>query len=431
MAAINSMRRRVVITGLGVTAPNGLGHESFWRNSMAGHSGVRKIRAFSTARLSTKIAGIIEAFDPNDWQISNKVVSSTDRYIHFALAASAMAVEHAGLSKKSITLSKSGVCIATAIAGTSYMEQVFLDASAQATAPINRRKIPPSLYLNASFTGATSFVANAYGANGPTISFATGCTAGLDALGFAFECIRTARADIMIAGAAEAPLTPLTIAAFDVIGALSCSYNDAPERASRPFDKNRDGFVLSEGCGILILEAYEHALARGATILAELSGFGSTCNAYHMSNLPPDGEALCRAIELACADAHILPNKIDHVNAHGSSTLQNDACETFAIFKSMGEHAKSVPVCSLKSMNGHALSAANAIEAVACVLSLLYQEVPPTINYETPDPECFLDYVPNIGRKVKLDYILKTASGFSGIHSAMIFQRYSKSSYPL
>ncbi|WP_189532434.1 beta-ketoacyl-[acyl-carrier-protein] synthase family protein [Paludibacterium paludis] len=415
---------RVVVTGLGVVAPNGLGHREFWNNCMAGRPGIRKITAFPTDGLTAKIAGIVEGFTPGDWRIPKALADRTDRYVHFAMAASAMAVEHARLDAGTLAGERTGVCIATAIAGTPYMERVFLASTERATGPVDSHAVPADLYLNAGFNGATSAVAGHYGAAGPVMSLATGCTAGLDALGYALDCIRAGDADIMLAGASEAPLTPLAMAAFDVIGALTNSRNDCPERASRPFDKTRDGFVLGEGSGVLVLESYEHARARGARILAELSGFGSTCNAYHMTDLPPDGEALCRAAALAVEDAGISPEAIDHVNAHGSSTPQNDANESFALVKLMGDHAKTIPVCSLKSMNGHALSAANAIEAVACVLSLMHQEVPPTINYEEPDPDCFLDYVPNIGRKASMDHVLKTASGFSGIHSAVVFRRY-------
>jgi 3-oxoacyl-(acyl-carrier-protein) synthase len=241
----------------------------------------------------------------------------------------------------------------------------------------------------------------------------------LDAIGFALDCIRHGDADVMICGAAEAPITPVAMAAFDVIGALS-KRNDAPQRASRPYDAHRDGFVLGEGAGILILEERSHALRRGATLLAEVRGFGSCNNAFHMTDLPPDGAALARSMRLALDDARLQGSTVDYVSAHGSSTSQNDANETAALKSVLGAHAYRVPISSLKSMVGHPLAAANALEAVSSVLTIQRGEVPPTINYETPDPACDLDYVPNEGRRRRVDVVLTGASGFSGIHSALV-----------
>ncbi|MBU2713433.1 beta-ketoacyl-[acyl-carrier-protein] synthase family protein [Zooshikella harenae] len=416
-------QRRVVVTGLGVIAPNGIGTEQFWQNCMQGVSGVDVVSQFDTAGLEAKIAGIVKGFIPSDWEISEEQGQRLDRHVLFALAASKMAMSVAGLQAGVIPDELMGVSIATAIAGTGYMEQAFLRYTDHASKPIDYSQVDRHLYPYIGFNSASTEVAAQYHLCGPTASLATGCTAGLDALGFALECIRNNEADVMLAGATEAPLTPITMAAFDIIGALSSSHNESPTEASRPFDKNRDGFVLGEGCGILVLEEYEHACRRGAPILAEVCGFGSTCNAYHMTDLPEDGEELLRSMSLALEDADIKPGQIDHVNAHGSSTPQNDVNESQALLKLMGEHARHIPVCSLKSMNGHALSAANAIEMVAAVLSLVHQQVPPTINYQTADPDCPLDYVANQGRAAAMSYVLKAASGFSGIHSAVVLKR--------
>lgn len=416
---------RIVVTGLGIIAPNGASIESFWANCRAGLSGVARISDFDVKQYHSQVAGIVMDFDPAQWGIDAEQCSTLDRHALFALAASAQAVDQAGLDSQTIDRDRLGVCIATAIAGTTYMEAEFLRRTQGAREAFDGTRVEPSLTTNACFHLAATEVARRWGARGPVHTLATGCTGGLDALGHAAELIRSGGADMVIAGAAEAPLTPIALAAFDIIRALVGDRNEDPARASRPYDKHRAGFVLGEGCGVLILERLDHAEARGARVLAELSGFGSTCNAYHMTDLAPDGVDLHRAMKLAFADAHSSAEAIDHVNAHGSSTRQNDINETNALKHALGAHAYAVPVCSLKSIVGHALAAANAIEAVAAVLSILHQTTPPTINLETPDPDCDLDYVREGARAVAIDHVLKDASGFSGIHSAVVLSRYS------
>lgn len=420
---------RVVITGMGVVAPNGIGVEDFWRNCLAGKSGVARIETFDAGKFTTQIAGVVQDFDPDRLDLTRRQKNGLDRYALFALAAADEAMIQSGLSQSGLPgaawdRSRFGVCIATAIGGTKYMEEEFLRLTGGAAGPINPERASRNLLLGASFHVASSEVARKYGAEGPVQTLATGCTAGLDAIGHALELIRSGEADIVVAGAAEAPITPIALAAFDMIGALASDSNEEPELASRPYDKTRSGFVLGEGCGVFVLESLSHARARGAAILAEVKGFGSCCNAYHMTDLAPDGEDLHRAMKLALADAGVSPAQIDYVNGHGSSTPQNDVNETNALKKTLGQRAHGVPVSSLKSIVGHALAAANAVETVAVVLSILHQEVPPTINYRIPDPDCDLDYVAEGARKTRIDHVLKDASGFSGIHSALVLARF-------
>ena len=417
-------RRRVVITGMGVVSPNGVGVGDFWRNCLAGKSGVATIKTFDTSKFDAKIAGVVEDFRPERFDITDKQKNSLDRYALFALAAAEEAMNQSGLLGRAFARSRLGVCIATAIAGTKYMEEEFLRLTSGGANPINPELASRNLLVGASFHVASSEVAKKYDARGPVQTLATGCTAGLDAIGHACELIRSEEADIIIAGATEAPITPIALAAFDIVGALAGDRNDAPETASRPYDKTRTGFVLGEGCGVLVLESLEHAKARGAAILAEVVGFGSCCNGQHMTDLAPDGEDLHRAMKLALTDAGIGPKLIDYVNAHGSSTPQNDVNETNAVKKTLGRRAYEIPLSSLKSIVGHALAAANAVEVVAAVLAIQHQEVPPTTNYRVADPDCDLDYVPEGARKTRIDYVLKDASGFSGIHSAIILARY-------
>ncbi|NMO18038.1 beta-ketoacyl-[acyl-carrier-protein] synthase family protein [Pyxidicoccus fallax] len=415
-------RRRVVVTGIGIVAPNGVGKQAFWANAMAGRSGVHPVEVFPTRGFKSRIAGQALDFDPLAQGLTAEQARRLDRYIQFALVAAREAVAESGLENAQVDKERVGVCVGNAICGTPLMERDFLVLTERGTRPIAPEKVRSTLYQAATFNVASAEVASRYGALGPSTALTTGCTGGLDAIGFALDCIRNGDADVMIAGAAEAPITPVAMAAFDVIGALS-KRNDAPQKASRPYDKNRDGFVLGEGAGILILEERSHALRRGAPILAEVRGFGSCNNAFHMTDLPADGAALARSLRLALDDAGMRGTEVDYVSAHGSSTAQNDANETAALKSVLGAHAYEVPISSLKSMCGHPLAAANALEAVSSVLTLTRGELPPTINYETPDPACDLDYVPNEGRRKQVDVVLKGASGFSGIHSALVLTR--------
>lgn len=417
----SAKRKRVVITGLGVISPIGIGKEAFWKNCVKGNSGVRRIDRFPVDQFKSRICAAVEGFEPREFNLTENQLARLDRYVQFALAAAKMAVQDAKLSSDEVDCRRAGVSIANAIAGTTAMEQEFLRRTEQCTGPFDLAWTSKALYQAFTYSTASLEVAAAFHFKGACPTLPTGCAAGLDAIGFSFDLIRDGYADIMIAGAAEAPICPVTLAAFDVLGTVSAKRNHAPEKASRPFDKERDGFVLGEGCGILILEEREHALNRKASILAELYGYGSTCNAYHMTELLPDGEDLARALAIALADAGAGPEQIDYINSHGSSTPQNDVNGTAAYKTVLGERAYEVPVSSLKSMQGHALAAASAMELVACVQSLVNKEIHPTINYEYPDSRCDLNYVPNHSiRPERLNLILKDASGFSGIHSALV-----------
>jgi beta-ketoacyl-acyl-carrier-protein synthase II len=388
---------------------------------MSGRSGICPLDRFPTDGFKSKIAGQIQDFDPREHGLREDQVRRLDRYAQLAVAAAKMAVKDAGLPVSMLASDASGVCIGNAICGILAVEQEFLVLTERGRERLDPTWAMRTLYQASTFNVASAEVAALHGARGPCITLSTGCTGGLDAIGAAFDVIRSGEADIMLCGAAEAPITPIAIAAFDVVGALSTKRNDAPASASRPFDVQRDGFVLGEGAGVIVLEERAHALKRGAPIYAELRGFGSCNNAYHMTDLAPDGADLARAIELALADARMRPDEIDYICAHGSSTPQNDVNETAAIKKALGKHAYKVAVSSIKSMVGHPLAAANALESVAAVLAIHKGQLPPTINHDRPDPACDLYYVPNKGVEKKVNVVLKDASGFSGLHGALLF----------
>jgi len=347
-----------------------------------------------------------------------------DRYVQFGVTCAKMAVEDSKIDFSKEDLEKIGVVLANAIYGTKYMEEEFLRVTNNGKEPIDPAKASSVLYDAAMFNTPSSEISARYRLNGLCETLSTGCTAGADAVGFAFEKIQYDEADVMITGASEAPLCPITFAAFDVIKVLSAR-NDEPEKASRPFDGDRDGFVLSEGCGILILEELGHALSRGAPIYCEITGFGTCCSAYHMTDLPADGDGMAACIGFALKDAELLPEDIDYINAHGSSTRQNDVFETNGYKQVFGNRVYDIPISSLKSMIGHPLAAANSIELVADALIFENDALPPTINQEVPDPDCDLDYIPNKAREKRVDRIIKTSSGFSGIHSSMILSRWN------
>jgi beta-ketoacyl-acyl-carrier-protein synthase II len=421
------MKKRVVVTGLGVIAPSGIGLEEFWRNISGGVSAVTKVTNFDVSQFNSQIAGQVEGFVPRHFGLSEEEAQRMDRYVQFALAAAKMAVEHARLDFNHVDKRRVGVILANAISGTKYMEEEFLRVTHNGKEPIDPRLVRPDLYDASMFNTPSSEISNLWKLKGICTTVSTGCTAGTDSVGLSFETIQDGRQDVIITGASEAPLTPITFGAFDVINVLSV-YNDAPAKASRPFDGKRNGFVISEGCGILILEELEHALRRRANIYAEVLGYGTCNNAFHMTDLPADGEAMAECIRLALEDAGITPDTIGYINAHGSSTQQNDVFETAAYKKVFHDGAYKIPISSLKSMFGHPLAAANALELVACTFIFKHNFLPPTINQEVPDPRCDLDYIPNKGRENKVDYILKTSSGFSGLHSSLVLKRWEEAS---
>lgn len=414
--------KKVVITGLGVIAPNGTGIEKFWSNTLQGISGIKSYEWGKRFGFKSASIGQVDDFSPFLYDVAERQIQGGGRYLQFALAAANMAVADAGLQISEIERTRFGVMVASAIADAATMEQNLLLMTDNGTVDVNRDWVGTQFYDNLDFGIAASSIARKYGAMGPVSSLSTGCTAGLDALGFAFEQIRSGKADVMIAGASEAPLCPLSIGAFEALGALSTRDCRDKTQASCPFSAERDGFVIAEGCGIFILEEYTHAIRRGAKIYTEVAGYASINNAYHMTDLPPDGEALARCMHAALEDANCDINDIDHIGAHGSSTAQNDANETGAIKRVFGDRAFQIPVNSLKAMTGHALAAANAIELVAMCLEIQHQMVYPTINYHQIDEQCDLDYVPNEARVASIRSAIKLSSGFSGIHSAVVLQ---------
>lgn len=416
------MQRKVVVTGLGVVAANGIGTKAFAEALWRGESAVERISSFDPSTFGSQIAGECRTFVPEAAGISSDTLYRDDRVVHLVLAAANEAMENAGLQKGYADPTRLGVSIATSVTGTKRMAEHFAAITEEGRLPLQPDLAHPFIQRAATFNTVSAVVANQFGLEGPCATLSTGCTGGNDVIGFALDSIRRDEADVMVVGASEAPITPIVVAAFGVIGALS-ERNAEPQRASRPFDRDRDGFVIGEGAGVLVLEEWEHARRRGAHIYCEVSGFGSTCNAYHMTDLHPDGTALARSISLALADAACPAEKIEYINAHGSSTPQNDVCETNAIKRAFGHRARQIPISSLKSMIGHALAAANAVELVACALAFEQNTLPPTINLEQPDPACDLDYVPNVAREWHGRGIASLSSGFGGIHSTVIMER--------
>lgn len=417
-------KRRVVITGIGVISPNGIGKENAWRGFSSGKSGVKLVDGFDVSVFNTKIAAEVRDFDPFKLGLTHEEAVRMDRYVQFGVAAADMAVSDSGLNFSKVNPARVGVCLANAICGTKYMEEEFALVTDDGKHPIDPAKVRPDLYDAAMFNTPSIEISTRYSLKGICDTLSTGCTAGTDSLGFGLETIQDGEHDIMFCGGAEAPITPITFGAFDVVNVLSCR-NDNPEAASRPFDHKRDGFVLSEGAGVLILEELTHALKRNAFIYAEVMGFGTSCNAFHMTDLPAEGTAMTSCINLALKDAGIKPAQIDYINAHGSSTKMNDIFETNAYKAVFGDYAYKIPISSLKSMIGHPLAAANAVELTICALIFQKDILPATINQEEKDPLCDLDYVPNVARGKKVNTIIKTSSGFSGIHSSLILKRYS------
>lgn len=408
--------RRVVITGIGVIAPNGIGIDKFWDSLSHGRSAVRKITRFDASSYPCQLAAEVSDFDPLDY-MGPKSARRMDRFAQFAVACTKMALEDSKLDLIGTNTDRIGIALGSALGGIPSAEEqhsIFIERGLKRVDPLLAIKIFPG--------GATSQVSIEFGISGHSNTVGGACAAGTDNVGYAFYAIKNNLADIMIAGGAEAPIVPLSLGSFCLLGALSTKNGD-PTRASRPFDKERDGFVMGEGAGVLILEDLEHALARGVPIYAEVLGYGTTNDAYHMVQPLPTGEQAKKAIELALQEARIDPTEIDHVNAHGSSTPLNDKVETKIVKEVFGEYAYEIPISANKSMIGHALGAAGAIELVASVLTIENQFIPPTINYEFPDPECDLDYVPNKAKQATVTTVLKNSFGFGGKNSSIIIRK--------
>ena len=417
-------KRRVVVTGIGVISPNGIGKDNVYNAMISGKSAVRLVDGFDVSTFNTRIAAEVRDFDPFVFGLSHDEAVRMDRYVQFAVVAADMAIKDSNLNFNKEDPGRIAVSLANAICGTKYMEEEFSLVTDSGRNPINPKLVRPDLYDAAMFNTPSIEISARYGLRGTCNTISTGCTAGTDSLGFCLEAIQDGEAEIMIAGASEAPLTPITFGAFDVVSVLSAR-NDAPEEASRPFDNKRDGFVLSEGAGILILEELGHALKRNARIYCEVLGFGTSCNAFHMTDLPADGTAMASCINLALKDSTIMPAGIDYINAHGSSTRMNDIFETSAYKMVFGDYAYKLPSSSLKSMIGHPLAAANAVELTVCAMIFQKDILPPTINQQEKDPLCDLDYIPNQARQKKVNTIIKTSSGFSGIHSSLVLRRFN------
>lgn len=411
------MENRVVVTGVGAVTPIGNDAKTFWDGLLAGKSGIGMITAFDTTDYPAKIAAEVKDFNPEDY-MDRKEVKRTDRFVQFALAAAQMAVKDAGLDINQENAERVGVYIGSGIGGLSTLEDqhnILLEKGPRRVSPF----FVPMMIANM----ASGQVSITLGAKGPNSAAITACASATHSIGDAFKIIQRGHADVMITGGAEASIRPLAVAGFCNAKALS-TRNDDPQGASRPFDKDRDGFVMGEGSGVIVLESLEHAKKRGATILAEMVGYGMSGDAYHFTQPAPEGEGATRSMNMAIADANLKPEDISYINAHGTSTEYNDKFETMAIKKSLGDHAYKVAISSTKSMTGHLLGAAGGIEAVASVLALRDQIVPPTINYETPDPECDLDYVPNEARKMDVNAVLSNSLGFGGHNATIIFKKF-------
>ncbi|MFH1441474.1 MAG: beta-ketoacyl-[acyl-carrier-protein] synthase family protein [Candidatus Omnitrophota bacterium] len=416
-------KRRVVITGIGVISPNGIGKDNVWKAMISGKSGVRLVDSFDVSMFNTRIAAEVRDYDPFKLGLTHEEAVRMDRYVQFGVVAADMAMKDSSLDLSKEDPDRIGVCLANAICGTKYMEEEFVLVTDNGKDAIDPSRVRPDLYDAAMFNTPSIEISARYKLKGICDTLSTGCTAGTDSLGFGLETIQDGEHDIMVTGAAEAPITPITFGAFDVVNVLS-SRNADPASASRPFDKKRDGFVLSEGAGILILEELNHALKRGARIYCEVVGFGTSCNAFHMTDLPSDGSAMANCINLSLKDAELKPEEIGHINAHGSSTRMNDIFETSAYKMVFGDYAYKLPISSLKSMIGHPLAAANAVELTMCCMMFQNDILPPTINQDEKDPLCDLDYIPNTARAKRVNTILKTSSGFSGIHSSLVVKRF-------
>ncbi|MEW5767819.1 MAG: beta-ketoacyl-ACP synthase II [bacterium] len=410
---------RCVITGFGIISPIGTGKEAFWKATCEGRSGVSRITAFDTSSLSVKIAGEVKDFEPLNY-MDRKSKKRTDRTTQFAIAATKMAIEDANLDLAKEDLEKIGVIIGAGMGGLGFGEEQHIRFLKEGP-----KYVSPFLSIIIFAGACSSEVSLQFGLKGPSFTLSTGCSAGSDAIGYAFERIRKGENKIMIAGGAEASIRPIILTSFEVMRALS-SRNDDPEHASRPFDAQRDGFVLGEGAGIVILEELQHALDRRAYIYAELAGYGATGDAYHMVAPAPDGKQAARAIELALKQASLKPEDVDYINAHGSSTPLNDKTETLIIKSFFKDHARKLKVSSTKSMIGHPIGAAGSIELISCILGIENSIIPPTINYEYPDPECDLDYVPNKPYQAEINVALSNSFGFGGKNAVLIAKKYAK-----
>jgi 3-oxoacyl-[acyl-carrier-protein] synthase II len=412
------LARRVVVTGVGLVSAVGIGTEETWKNVLAGKSGAAPITHFDTAGFPVTFAAEVKDFDPLQY-VEKKELKKMGLFIQFALAASQFAMEQARLSLTPEIADRTGVYIGSGIGGFDVIEREHT-----ALMQGGPRRISPFFIPAAIVNLASGFVSIRWGAKGPNSATCTACSSSAHAVGDSFKLIQRCDADVMICGGAEGAITPMGVGGFASMRALS-TRNDAPEKASRPFDRDRDGFVIGEGAGILILEELGFAVKRGAPILAEVVGYGMSGDAFHITQPDENADGAVRAMRNTLADAGILPEQVSYINAHGTSTQYNDRLETLAIKKVFGDHAKKIAVSSTKSMTGHLLGGAGGLEAGLAVLALRDQMLPPTINYENPDPDCDLDYVPNQARKGEIECVLTNSFGFGGTNAALLLKRYS------
>ena len=406
-------KRRVVVTGLGMISPLGVGNEPTWKGLLEGRSGVGRITKFDAAKFACQIAGEVLDFNPEDW-IEKKEVKKSDTFIHYAVAAAQMAIDDAGVDSKKEDSDRFGVIIGSGIGGLPLIEEMHQKMLERGPSRISPFFIP-GLIVNL----ASGHISIRFHCRGPSSAPATACATGAHAIGDAFRIIQRDEADIMFAGGSEAVITPLAVGGFAAMRALS-TRNNEPERASRPWDLDRDGFVMGEGAGVLLIEERERAVARGAKIYCELTGYGMSSDAYHITSPSEDGGGMSRVMQRALKDAALGTTDIHYINAHGTSTSVGDRIETLAIKTVFGDQAYKIPIISTKSMTGHLLGAAGGLEAAICALVVKHGVLPPTINYETPDPDCDLDYVPNQSRRAKVRHALSNSFGFCGTNASLI-----------
>jgi len=412
-----ALKRRVVITGLGAITPLATGVEESWRKLCQGKSGVARITKFDPSGFNVQIAAELKDFHPEDF-LDKKKIRRTDPFIQYALVAARMAIDDAGFNINGNNASRVGVVLGSCAGGMNMFGKNLF-----ALRDEGPEKVSPFFIPGFITNMAAGEVSMDFGARGPSKCVVTACATGSNCIGDALRLIQYDEADAMIAGGSDAYILPIAVAGFDKMRALS-RRNNEPEKASRPFDKDRDGFVIGEGAGVVILEEMESAVRRGAKIYAELVGYGSNIDSFHITE--PDWENQARCLKLALSDAAISPSDVDYINAHGTSTAANDVSETKAIKAALGEHSKKVPISSNKSMFGHLLGATGAVEAIFTVLTIRDVIIPPTINYDTPDPECDLDYVPNIARKAQVNIALSNSFGFGGVNATLVFRKFKE-----
>ncbi|HEX7965063.1 MAG TPA: beta-ketoacyl-ACP synthase II [Gammaproteobacteria bacterium] len=410
-------KRRVVVTGMGIISPVGNSIEESWANILAGKSGVGQVTHFDVTNYPTKIAAEVKNFDPAQY-ITPKDIKKMDPFVHYGIAASVQAFKDSGIQVTPENAARIGVAVGAGIGGLTNIEK----AHSSIIDNNGPKRVSPFFVPSSIINMISGHLSIMYGLKGPNYAVVTACTTANHNIGLAMRNIQYGEADVMVAGGAEMAVTPLGLGGFCAARALS-ERNDAPEKASRPWDKDRDGFVLGEGAGVLVLEEYEHAKKRGAKIYCELIGFGMSGDAYHMTSPPDDGEGARLCMTNSLNDAGIKPEQVDYINAHGTSTPVGDKGETIAIKRAFGDYAKKVAISSTKSMTGHLLGAAGGVEAVFSILAMRDQVAPPTINLENPDPECDLDYVPNKARKMKIDVVLSNSFGFGGTNGTLVFRR--------